>query len=72
MYTPLREMESVISEYLKMNVTDRMTVLFYGYSSSYVYAADFPVNLLRNIGIRTVTTSHFLMLDMDMWINGTY
>lgn len=27
----------------------------------------FPVNKLRNIAIRNVVTSHFLVLDMDMW-----
>ena len=27
----------------------------------------FPVNHLRNIGIRHVVTSHFLVLDMDGW-----
>ena len=28
---------------------------------------DFPVNLLRNICIRHITTSHFMVLDIDMW-----
>lgn len=28
---------------------------------------DFPVNLLRNTAIRNVRTSHFLVLDMDLW-----
>lgn len=34
-----------------------------------MYAKDFPVNLLRNVGIRMIQTSHFLVLDMDMWVN---
>lgn len=28
---------------------------------------DFPVNKLRNIAITNIVTSHFLVLDMDMW-----
>ena len=32
-----------------------------------VHKQLFPVNLLRNIGIRHVVTSHFLVLDMDVW-----
>lgn len=27
----------------------------------------YPINLLRNIAIRNVKTSHFFMTDMDMW-----
>ena len=72
MYTPLQRLNATISSYLEMKVPDHMTVLFYGFPKSNMYAKDFPVNLLRNIGIRTVTTSHFLMLDMDMWINGIF
>lgn len=29
--------------------------------------SHFPINRLRNIAIRHVTTSHFLVLDMDLW-----
>lgn len=32
-----------------------------------IHKQIFPVNLLRNIGIRHVVTSHFLVLDMDVW-----
>lgn len=44
--------------------------MIYTYEKSNMYAYDFPVNLLRNVGIRQVETSHFLLLDMDMWLNG--
>ena len=28
---------------------------------------DYPVNKLRNIAIVNIVTTHFLVLDMDMW-----
>ena len=27
----------------------------------------FPVNMLRNLGIRNIETTHFQVLDMDLW-----
>ena len=29
--------------------------------------APFPINALRNAAIAAVTTSHFLLLDVDLW-----
>lgn len=70
MYCKENEVQSTIKEYLRFNDTDRLTILFYGYRPNNKYANDFPVNLLRNVGIRQIKTSHFLMLDMDMWMKG--
>lgn len=70
MYCKEKEVQSTIKEYLRFNDTDRLTILFYSYRPGNQYANDFPVNLLRNVGIRQITTSHFLMLDMDMWVKG--
>lgn len=70
MYCTESEVQSTIKEYLRFNDTDRLTILFYGYRPNNKYAKDFPVNLLRNVGIRQIKTSHFLMLDMDMWMKG--
>lgn len=27
----------------------------------------YPVNRLRNVAVRAVSTSHFLMTDIDIW-----
>ena len=62
-------MQAVIDEYLRMNLPERFTVIFYSYSPLNPFAKDFPMNLLRNIGIYAVRTSHFLLLDMDIWVN---
>ena len=45
----------------------KFTVILYIVEPQDLDYYDFPVNLLRNIGIRNVRTTHFLMLDMDMW-----
>lgn len=63
------EVQSVIDEYLRMRLPARFTVIFYSYSPTNLLAKDFPMNLLRNIGIYAVRTSHFLMLDMDIWVS---
>lgn len=68
-YCTQKEVQSVISTYLQMNLPSRFSVIFYSYSKSNPLAKDFPMNLLRNIGIYAVQTSHFLMLDMDIWVN---
>ena len=69
MYCKLREVKSAIQEYLYFSPSNRITILFYSFYPDNMYANDFPVNLLRNVGIRQVETSHFVMLDMDMWVN---
>ena len=61
------ELTSSVTTYLASNPPARVTALFYSHGRKNVYAKDFPVNLLRNVGIRAVRTSHFLVLDMDMW-----
>ncbi|KAK8810255.1 hypothetical protein WA538_002830 [Blastocystis sp. DL] len=43
---------------------DRVTTLVYSVQSS-----EFPINLLRNLGIRNVETSHFIVLDMDLMLS---
>lgn len=32
----------------------------------------FPINSLRNTGIRQVTTSHYAVTDMDLWPSCSY
>lgn len=71
-YCKESEVQSVIDEYLRMNLPERFTVIFYSFSPANPLAKDFPMNLLRNIGIYAVRTSHFLMLDMDIWVNGDF
>lgn len=32
-----------------------------------IHTSIFPINRLRNIAITNVVTTHFVVLDMDMW-----
>ncbi|KNB44068.1 glycosyltransferase-like protein [Blastocystis sp. subtype 4] len=43
---------------------DRLTLILYIVSK---FAKIFPINLLRNVGIRNVRTTHYVVMDMDMW-----
>lgn len=50
-----------------LNLPDRVRIILYIVSSRSSEATDFPVNKLRNIAIVNIVTTHFLVLDMDMW-----
>lgn len=50
-----------------LNLPDRVRTILYIVSARSSEAADFPVNKLRNIAIVNIITTHFLVLDMDMW-----
>ena len=45
----------------------RVRIIFYTQLASRDIPGVFPVNKLRNIAIVNVVTTHFLVLDMDMW-----
>lgn len=51
----------------ELNLPIYFSVIFYIVSDGDRYVNDFPVNLLRNVAIRNVVTTHYLVLDMDMW-----
>ena len=34
------------------------------------FATNYPINILRNLGILNTATSHYVVLDMDMWMSG--
>lgn len=50
-----------------LNLPDRVRTILYIVSARSSEASDFPVNKLRNIAIVNIVTTHFLVLDMDMW-----
>ena len=47
-------------------------IRFAVYVSDYtsVFYVNFPINILRNVGIRSTRTTHFVFLDFDMWPSG--
>lgn len=47
----------------------RLTLLLYLVDSEHEYYTVFPINKLRNLAIRNIRTTHFLVLDMDLRVS---
>ena len=47
-----------------LRIPDRVITIVYTVESSI-----FPINFLRNLGIRNIETSHFMVLDMDLMLS---
>lgn len=45
---------------------NRFTFILFLTDEEHVYNTVFPVNYLRNLAIRNIRTTHFLVLDMDL------
>lgn len=61
------EETKVISQLMKMQLPPRIRTILYVVQKKQKYYHDFPVNLLRNIAIVNIQTSHYIVFDMDMW-----
>lgn len=46
----------------------RIRIVTYVVDPSCFFYSNYPINILRNIGIRQTHTTHFIVLDMDMWM----
>ena len=46
---------------------DKYRIILYIADRKYDPSGVFPINKLRNIAIVNIQTTHFLVLDMDMW-----
>ena len=49
--------------------SDRVFVAAYVSENNSFFHSNYPINILRNIGVRNVETSHFLLLDADMMLS---
>lgn len=47
----------------------RITLLAYVSKQGSFFHSNYPINILRNVAIRHTTTSHYLLMDMDMMIS---
>ena len=50
----------------KRYLPTRLTILLYVVDRMHPHYSHFPVNFLRNLAIRNIRTTHFLVLDMDL------
>ena len=48
---------------------DRMTLLLFLVDNDHMFYSVFPINRLRNLAIRNIRTTHFLVLDMDLRVS---
>ena len=60
-------MGGAIQRIKELDLPPRVRIIFYIPLASRDIPGVFPVNKLRNIAIVNVVTTHFLVLDMDMW-----
>ena len=49
--------------------SSRIRFVTYVASKGSFFYSNYPINILRNLGIAHVRTSHFICLDMDMWMS---
>lgn len=66
-FTHKREIKSTIRLIKSMNLPDRVRIILYIPRRSRDIKGVYPVNKLRNIAIVNTITTHFLVMDMDMW-----
>ena len=75
MYSPMiivvnghSDEERAISEYIRNTyLPSRLTIIMYLMGHKNPMTKQFPVNLLRNLAIRNVETTHYLIMDMDLF-----
>lgn len=71
----LREEEVVqLDEFLRLPENSilcepRIRLLTYVAAKGSFFYSNYPINILRNLGIHNVYTSHMIVLDMDMWMS---
>lgn len=67
------EEEAALTEKIEaMSISEKVMFILYVANRRHHYYYDFPVNYLRNVCIRRITTSHFLFLDIDMWMTSRF
>lgn len=70
MLTHTYQLEETISRIQELDLPDRVRIILYIPRISRDPKGIYPVNKLRNIAIVNCVTTHFLVMDMDMWPAG--
>jgi hypothetical protein len=66
-WTKIEEKEEISNFIFQQRFHPSVIIILYIVPPDHPNYYDFPINLLRNICIRNIVTSHFLILDFDMW-----
>ena len=64
------EEHELLSQIIARRLPSRVTVVLVTYGLQNAFYGSYPINLLRDIGLRAVVTSHVLVLDSDIRIPG--
>ena len=65
--------ETYLVRYISSHyIPKRVTILFYLVSRYQKSSSVFPINRLRNLAIRNIRTTHFLILDMDLRLSRSF
>lgn len=67
MYGMDYEEEKFLSYFSHRNYDSRLTMLLYLVRNGTEIANTFPINALRNLGIRMSRSTHYIVFDMDVW-----
>lgn len=67
-----KELQSAITLIQRLDLPSYYTVILYPVVDNGYSHMSFPINYLRNIAIRNVHTSHFLVIDADMRPSGWF
>ena len=71
LYVKKNDLPDAVRTIHHFQLPDRVRVVLYVPLASRDIPGVYPVNKLRNIAIVNVVTTHFLVLDMDMWPSRT-
>ena len=63
LYARDSELKNITTRLINNSYPDRIQILI----MTHCHKTSFPINALRNLGIAITTTSHFIVMDMDMW-----
>ena len=69
----MKDMEQAILKYYnEHSYESRLTTILYLVDNLSDESIDFPINKLRNLGIKSSHTTHYLVIDMDVWPAGNF
>lgn len=59
--------DKYLDYFSKRTYSPLLSIILYLVRSDSKEASTFPINTLRNLGIRNTFTSHYIVFDMDVW-----
>lgn len=70
--THAKQVKDAVERIKSLHLPSRVRIIVYIPQKNSKEKNDYPVNKLRNIAIVNIITTHFLVMDMDMWPARTF